>query len=85
MMFVKAGVLDDNSRNKVRPDVHIFTSTKIPWVELRGEEEKGVKVCEQYYKREDVWSEESLKRREVFLTWVEEQKKGGTGKERGNI
>ncbi|KAH7402545.1 Mss4-like protein, partial [Pyrenochaeta sp. MPI-SDFR-AT-0127] len=67
LMFVKVGALDDDSRTRMRPDVHIFTSTKVEWVDLRREEENGVKVYEEYYRREEVWSEESLRRREVLL------------------
>lgn len=74
LVFVKVGVLEDDSRRRLRPDVHIFTSTKAEWVDLRGEAERGVKVCEEYYQREEVWSEESLRRREALLEWVEKQK-----------
>ncbi|KAF1842375.1 uncharacterized protein K460DRAFT_370343 [Cucurbitaria berberidis CBS 394.84] len=76
LMFVKVGSLDDESREMVRPDVHIFTSTKMEWVNLGTEEERGVKVFEEYYPREEVWSQESLKRRERLLEWLEEKKRG---------
>ncbi|KAF2254966.1 hypothetical protein BU26DRAFT_148624 [Trematosphaeria pertusa] len=73
-MFVRAGTLEEGSRQRVRPDVHIFTGAKVEWVDLSKEKERGVKVYEEYYEREDVWSEESMERRKKLLEWVEEQK-----------
>ncbi|OAL56814.1 hypothetical protein IQ07DRAFT_594282 [Pyrenochaeta sp. DS3sAY3a] len=75
MMFVKVGTLDHESRGRVKPDVHIFTSSKVEWVDLRGEVERGAKVVDEYYVREEVWGEESLRRREVLLEWAEKEKK----------
>lgn len=54
--FVRAGTLDD--RALVRPDVHIYTSTKLPWIELPD----GVPVFEEYYRRSEVWSAEAYAR-----------------------
>lgn len=48
------------------------------WLDLTKEKERGVPIYEEYYKREDVWSKESLERRKVFLEWVGEQKKAET-------
>jgi hypothetical protein len=55
--FVRIGTLDDAFA--LRPDVHIFTESKQPWV-LIPEADRRVP---QYYKLEDVWSAESLARR----------------------
>ena len=76
-MFVKIGTLADGSRQRVRPDVHIYTSTKVEWVDLQKEEERGIKVYEGYYQREDVWSESSLQRRTKLLEWLESAKEKG--------
>ena len=42
------------------PDIHIFTESKQPWVVLGD----GKPVCEQYYRRSEMWPAESLARRE---------------------
>ena len=77
MVFVKAGTLDDASRHRVKPDAHIFTDTKLDWVNLDAEKNKGVAVCKEFYKHEDVWSEESLERRvKLRAWWAEQQTKG---------
>ena len=54
--FVRAGTLDDPSA--VVPDIHIFTRTKLPWLELP----RGARAVESVYKLDDVWSAESLAR-----------------------
>lgn len=45
LKFVRQGTFDDPAR--FPPDVHIFTSTKQPWVKLDG----SVPVFEEYYDR----------------------------------
>ena len=54
--FVRAGTLDDPSR--VRPDVHIFTRSKVPWVTLP----ESVPAFEIYYDTKELWPAESLER-----------------------
>lgn len=54
--FVRAGTLDDPSL--VPPDIHIFTSTKAPWVILPGD----VPTVPEYYKRSDFWPSASIER-----------------------
>lgn len=54
--FVRVGTLDDPDR--LPPDIHIFTSSKQPWVVLPP----GVPAVPEYYKREDQWPKESLER-----------------------
>ena len=58
-LFVRAGTLD----GPTAPDIHIFTSSKQPWLELGDE----VPVMEAYYRRSLYWPEDSLKRRETEL------------------
>jgi len=72
-VYLKCGTLDHESRARVRPDVHIFTNTKVPWIDLKGEEEKGIKVCEEFYDHKDVWTEENLERLAKLRTWKAEQ------------
>src|SRR5215510_12839159 len=52
--FVRAGTLDDPA--SVAPDVHIFTRSKLPWVQLP----ESVPAFNVYYDTETIWSEESL-------------------------
>lgn len=62
--FIRVGTLDDPARTP--PDVHIFTSSRQPWVILPA----SVPVVEEYYVADEVWSEENLKRRAVLLNAV---------------
>ena len=55
--FVRVGTLDDP--DAFPPDIHIFTSTKQPWVQLSGE----VPVVPEYYRSAQRWPAESLARR----------------------
>ena len=55
-LFVRGGTLDDPEA--ITPDVHIFTRSKAPWLELP----KDARVFPAYYKRSEVWSPESLAR-----------------------
>jgi hypothetical protein len=59
--FVRVGTLDDPDR--LPPDIHIFTSTKQPWVVLPP----GIPAVEEYYDRNDYWPAESLRRRKALL------------------
>ena len=59
--FVRVGTLDDPDR--FPPDVHIFTTTKQPWVQLSGD----VPVMAEYYRSADLWPAESLARRAVLF------------------
>lgn len=56
--FVRVGTLDEPGR--LPPDIHIFTSTKLPWLPLPG----GVPAVPEYYSASDHWPPESLERRE---------------------
>lgn len=55
-LFVRAGTLDQP--DAVKPDVHIFTRSKVPWLELP----RGVPAFESMYKIEEVWPAESKER-----------------------
>lgn len=59
--FIRVGTLDDPSR--MPPDVHIFTSTKQPWVTLPPD----ALAVEEYYVTGEVWPTESLERRAVLI------------------
>lgn len=59
--FIRVGTLDDPS--KMPPDIHIFTSSKQPWVSLPTD----TLAVEEYYVTKDVWSKESLERMAAML------------------
>ncbi|MGP3695663.1 GFA family protein [Rhodobacter sp. NSM] len=58
--FVRVGTLEDPAA--CPPDIHIYTSTKLPWVHLDGR----VPVMEEYYSRREHWPESSLARWQVL-------------------
>ena len=59
--FLRVGTLDDPDR--LPPDIHIFTSTKQPWVTLAP----GTPAVAEYYDRDRYWPAESLERRRGLL------------------
>lgn len=59
--FVRVGTLDDPDR--FPPDIHIFTSTRQPWVLLPAQ----VPAVPEYYDRQQYWPAASLERREALL------------------
>jgi hypothetical protein len=58
--FVLVGTLDEPDR--LPPDIHIFTSSKQPWVVLPSE----MPAVKEYYERVDYWPKESLERRSAL-------------------
>jgi hypothetical protein len=62
LRFVRVGTLDDP--HAMRPDVHIYTRSKVPWVSLP----EGVPAFEAYYDSKKLWPAESLARRRVILS-----------------
>ncbi len=54
--FVRTGTLDDPG--SVPPDIHIYTSTRRPWVILPD----GVPAVPDYYRRIDYWPADSIAR-----------------------
>ena len=65
LKFVRVGTLDDP--DAFPPDAHIFTASKQPWVVIP----EGIPAFEEYYDREEVWSAESLARRQAILPLIE--------------
>jgi len=59
--FVRVGTLDQAFR--LPPDIHIFTSSKHPWVSLPAD----VPAMPEYYDRNTCWPKESLERRAALL------------------
>jgi len=59
--FVRVGTLDEPDR--LPPDIHIFTSSKQPWVVLPPD----MPAVEEYYERDKYWPKESLERRRNLL------------------
>jgi hypothetical protein len=55
-VLLRAGTLDDPGT--VMPDVHIFTRSKVPWLDLPA----GVRSFEGFYKLAEVWPAESQER-----------------------
>ena len=55
--FIRVGTLDEPTR--FPPDIHIYTSTKQPWVGLP----EGTPAMPEYYKASQYWPKESLERR----------------------
>ena len=57
LSFVRVGTLEQPSR--FTPDIHIFTSSKQPWIVLPPQ----VPAFAEYYDAKQVWPPESLERR----------------------
>ena len=58
--FVRAGTLDDPS--SIEADVHIYTRSKVPWVELP----ESTPAFPAYYDTEKLWPAASLERLEAL-------------------
>jgi hypothetical protein len=58
---VRVGTLEDPPA--LKPDVHIFTRSKQPWVRLPDD----VPAFEVYYDSKTLWPPESLARRKAIL------------------
>jgi hypothetical protein len=65
IMFVRVGTLDNP--DSLPPDIHIFTSSKQPWVVIPP----GVPAVPEYYERERHWPADSLARRQAILPRIE--------------
>jgi hypothetical protein len=61
LRFVRVGTLDEP--HALRPDVHIYTRSKVPWVTLP----EGVPAFEAYYDSKKLWPAVSLERRRAIL------------------
>ena len=60
LRFVRVGSLDEP--DKLPPDIHIYTSSKQPWVILPA----SMPAVPEYYNAASYWSKESLERRAVL-------------------
>jgi len=58
--FVRVGTMDEPYR--CTPDIHIYTSTKQPWVTLPP----GAKAVPEFYDTDAVWSAEAKERRRIM-------------------
>ena len=70
MVFLRVATLDAPAR--LPPDVHIFTRSKIGWVDLSAPAlgattGRPAKVCDVYYDMKAEWPAASLARREALL------------------
>ncbi len=59
--FVRVGTLDEAFR--LKPDIHIFTSTKQPWVILPPD----TPAVAEYYERKKYWPQASIDRRAALF------------------
>ncbi|HSQ09231.1 MAG TPA: GFA family protein [Burkholderiaceae bacterium] len=59
--FVRVGTLDDPDR--FPPDIHIYTASKQPWVQLPP----GIAAVPEYYRASEHWPKSSLERRAALL------------------
>jgi hypothetical protein len=59
--FVRVGTLDNPDR--FPPDIHIFTTSKQPWVIIPP----GAAAVPEYYDRNKYWPQASLERRRVLF------------------
>ncbi len=60
-LFVRVGTLEEPGA--VPPDIHIFTDSKLPWVQLP----EGVPAMPEFYRRSQYWPEWALERRAAAL------------------
>ena len=60
LRFVRVGTLD--MPDALPPDIHIYTSSKQPWVVIP----EGIPAVPEYYDRRRYWSVESLARRKAL-------------------
>jgi hypothetical protein len=61
LSFVRVGTLDDP--DQCPPDIHIFTASKQPWVQLP----EGAPAVAEYYDRKRYWPAASLARRDALM------------------
>jgi len=62
--FMRVGTLDHP--DALPPDIHIYTASKQPWVQLAP----GVPAVPEYYDRKQFWPAASLERRRQLLARV---------------
>jgi hypothetical protein len=59
--YVRGGTLDEPA--SIKPDVHIFTRSTLPWVVLP----EGVPAFDVFYNADELWPAASLERLEAVL------------------
>ena len=59
--FLRVGTLDDPAA--LRPDIHIYTRSKAPWIRLP----KALPAFKDYYNPKKVWPKKSLQRLKIAL------------------
>jgi hypothetical protein len=64
--FIRVGTLD--SPDHLPPDIHIFVSSKQPWIQLPH----GVPAVPEYYDRNRYWPPESLARHAALLPQIQD-------------
>jgi len=62
LRFVRVGTLD--APHALKPDVHIYTRSKVPWVTLPA----AVPAFTAYYDSRTLWPPESLRRRAAIFS-----------------
>ena len=67
--FVRVGTLDHPSG--LRPDIHIYTETKVPWLKLP----QGTPAFRQFYAPGKVWPRKSLQRLKKALASATDRKR----------
>ena len=73
--FVRVGTLD--APDHLPPDIHIFTSSRQPWVQIPAD----VPAVAEYYDIESFWPPESLARRRLLAPRIEEYRRSlGSGR-----
>lgn len=69
--FVRVGTLDQP--DLLPPDIHIFTESKQPWLQLP----EGTPAVPEYYRRNEHWPAASLARYELLKPKIEAQRHAG--------
>ena len=80
MAFLKCGTLDKSTSldRVLKPDIHIFTRFKQPWVVCNSTEDDRTKVAEEFYDFFEHWPEESLERFKMVREKGEKWEQGGS-------
>ena len=66
--FIRVGTLDEPDH--LRPDIHIFTSSKQPWVVIP----EGHTAVSEFYDLAQHWPAESLERRQALRAKIDAQR-----------
>ena len=61
ILFLRAGTLDQ--RQRVTPDIHIYTASKLPWVQIPP----GALSVPEFYDYRETWPAEAWERRRTAI------------------